>query len=72
MGNDADGYLISTRWSAEATHAGDGLYRAPTGAACQVWGITQWRVKDGIVAREWQLFNELDLMMQIARARLDG
>ena len=72
MGNEAEGYLISTRWSAEATHSGDGLYRAPTGAACQVWGITQWRVKGGIVEQEWQLFNELDLMMQIAKARLDA
>ena len=69
MGNDAEGYLIATRWSAEGTHSGGTLYRAPTGAECQIWGITQWRVKDGRVAQEWQLFNELDLMMQIARAR---
>lgn len=69
MGNDADGWLISTRWSAEGTHSGIGLYRDPTGAGCQIWGITQWRVKDAIVEQEWQLFNEFDLMMQIARAR---
>ena len=72
MGNDADGYLVSTRWSAEGTHDGDGLYREPTGAACQIWGITQWRVEDGKVRQEWQLFNEFDLMMQIARARHNG
>lgn len=72
MGNDADGRLISTRWSAEGTHSGGMLYREPTGAACQIWGITQWRVKDGIVEQEWQLFNEFDLMMQIARARSGG
>ena len=72
MGNADDGYLISTRWSAEATHSGDGLYRAPTGAACQIWGITQWRVKDGTIEQEWQLFNEFDLMMQIAAARRHG
>ncbi|MEO0486433.1 MAG: ester cyclase [Pseudomonadota bacterium] len=72
MGNDADGYLISTRWSAEGTHSGGTLYREPTGALCQIWGITQQRVKNGRVEQEWQLFNELDLMMQIAKARLDG
>lgn len=72
MGNDADGYLISTRWSAEGTHAGGGLYQDPTQAACQIWGITQQSVKAGIVTQEWQLFNELDLMMQIAKARLNG
>lgn len=72
MGNDADGWLISTRWSAEGTHSGGTLYREPTGAACQIWGITQWRVQNGIVEQEWQLFNEFDLMMQIARARSRG
>lgn len=72
MGNDEDGYLISTRWSADATHTGGTLYRDPTGQKCQIWGITQQRVKDGIVEQEWQLFNELDLMIQIAKARQGG
>jgi len=69
MGNEADGWLISTRWSAEGTHTGGDSYGAPTGAACQIWGITQWQVKESKVVREWQLFNEFDLMMQIAAAR---
>ncbi len=72
MGNDTDNHLISTRWSAEGTHDGDGLYRGPTGATCQIWGITQWRVEDGKIRQEWQLFNEFDLMMQIARVRHSG
>ena len=69
MGNDADGWLISTRWSAEGTHSGNTIYREPTGKHCQIWGITQWRVEDGQIVREWQLFNEFDLMMQIEGAR---
>ena len=68
MGNASEGWLISTRWSAEGTHLGDGIYRQPTGRACQIWGITQWLVKDGLVEKEWQLFNEFDLMMQIVSA----
>ena len=70
MGNERDGWLVSTRWSAEGTHTGDGLYGAPTGHPCRIWGITQSRVRNGRIAREWQLFNELDLMMQIAKARI--
>ncbi|MGB1033541.1 MAG: ester cyclase [Primorskyibacter sp.] len=70
MGNDQDGWRISTRWSAEGTHSGGTLYRSPTGAQCQIWGITQWHVENGQIVREWQLFNELDLMMQIAAARM--
>ncbi|NVO57804.1 ester cyclase [Rhodobacteraceae bacterium B1Z28] len=70
MGNEPDGWRISTRWSAEASHAGESeIYKAPTGAKCQIWGITQWRVKAGKVEQEWQLFNEFDLMMQVAKAR---
>ncbi len=69
MGNEAEGWRIATRWSAEGTHAGGGLYREPTGRACQIWGITQWQVGGGRIRREAQLFNELDLMMQIAAAR---
>ena len=65
MGNELDGWLISTRWSAEGTHLGKGIYRSPSGKICQMWGITQWQVLNGIVQKEWQLFNELDLMMQI-------
>ena len=65
MGNELDGWLISTRWSAEGTHLGNGIYRSPSGRTCQMWGITQWQVLNGIVQKEWQLFNELDLMMQI-------
>ena len=65
MGNELDGWLISTRWSAEGTHLGKGIYRSPSGRTCQMWGITQWQVLNGIVQKEWQLFNELDLMMQI-------
>ena len=72
MGNETDGYLISTRWSAEGIHSGEALYRAPTEKKCQIWGLTHWRLKDGLIENETQLFNELDLMMQIGRARLDG
>ena len=70
MGNAQDGWLISTRWSAEGTHSGTTLYRDPTGAACQIWVIAQWPIQDGQVTKEWQLFNELDLMVQIAAVRL--
>ena len=69
MGNERDGWLISTRWSAEGTHLGDGIYKKPTSHFCQLWGITQWRVKSSVIEAEWQLFNEFDLIMQITKAR---
>ncbi len=69
MGNDDEGYLTSERWSATATHSGDGLYGAATGKPVTIWGITQHEIRDGRITREWMLFNELDLMMQIEAAR---
>jgi predicted ester cyclase len=69
MGNEDEGYITSERWSATATHAGAGIYGEPTGHEVQIWGITQHRISDGRIVREWMLFNELDLMMQIAAAR---
>ena len=69
MGNEADGFLTSERWSATGTHTGNGNYGAPSEIEAQIWGITQHHIIDGKVVREWMLFNELDLMMQIAAAR---
>ena len=71
MGNVATGFLISERWSATATHTQDGLFGSPSGIKVQIWGITQQHIIDGKVVREWLLFNELDVMMQIARAHHD-
>jgi len=69
MGNEKDGYLTSERWSATATHCGTGLYGVPTDCEVQIWGITQHEIVNGRIVNEWMMFNELDLMMQIAAAR---
>ena len=69
MGNEEEGWLISCRWSAEGTHLREGIFRSPTNKACQIWGITQWRVQNSKILQEWQLFNEFDLMMQIVSER---
>lgn len=66
MGNENEGFLTSERWSAEGTHTGPGMYGEPTNKAVQIWGITQHHIIDGKIIAEWMLFNELDLMMQLA------
>jgi len=70
MGNDEQGYMTSERWSATATHLGSALYGQATGIQVQIWGITQHHVQGGKIVSEWMLFNELDVMMQIAKSRL--
>ena len=66
MGNEEEGFLTSERWSAEGTHSGAGIYGEPTGKSVQIWGITQHKIVNGKIVAEWMLFNELDLMMQLA------
>ncbi len=67
MGNEAEGYLVSLRWSMVGTHRGHGIYGAPSGRRVHLWGITQQEIKKGVIQREWMLFNEFGVMMQIYR-----
>lgn len=66
MGNEQEEFLTSERWSAVATHTGPGMYGEPTGKSVQIWGITQHQIVGGKIVAEWMLFNELDLLMQLA------
>ena len=66
MGSPHTEILCSTRWSATGTHRGAGLYGVATQKPAQLWGITQQRIVDGRIHEEWTMFNELDLMMQLA------
>jgi len=70
MGNAAEGFLASLRWSAVGTHRGFGVYGPPTGRQCRLWGITQYRIEHGRVCEEWQMFNEFDLLQQIMASEL--
>ena len=67
MGNDDDGYLVSVRWSLVGTHRGNGIYGAPSGRRINMWGITQQEIRDGVIHKEWMLFNEFAVMQQIYR-----
>jgi len=68
MGNEKEGYLSSVRWSGNATHSGNGSFGPPTNRQVYIWGITQLKIVDGRIVEEWMMFNEMDLMMQIAGA----
>lgn len=71
MGNDAEGFLASTRWSLDAMHRGDVSLGPASDVPIQIWGITQHRIDRGKIVAEWMLFNELDVMMQIEARRHD-
>lgn len=67
MGNDHDGYRVSTRWSAVGTHTGHALYGEPSGREVFIWGITQHYITRGVITEEWTLFNELHVMQELLR-----
>jgi len=67
MGNDGEGYLVSTRWNVLGTHRGQGIYGAPSGRHIAMWGISQQEIRAGRICREWLLFNEFAVMQQILR-----
>ncbi len=67
MGNDADGFSVSVRWTALGTHRGYALYGAPTGRRVHLWGISQLYFVGGHIVEDWMLFNEFDVLAQILR-----
>lgn len=67
MGNDAEGYAVSVRWSAAGTHRGAGIYGMPTGRRVDLWGISQYVIRHGTIQEEWTMFNEFQVLQQIVR-----
>jgi hypothetical protein len=65
MGNERDGYLVSVRWSAQGVHRGNGPYGEPTDRAAHLWGINQQVIENGRVQKEWVMFNEFGILMQL-------
>jgi predicted ester cyclase len=65
MGNEADGYRVSVRWTAQGTHRGYGLYGPPSNRRVHLWGINQLYVSQGQITEDWMMFNEFDVMAQI-------
>ena len=67
MGNPADGFAVSVRWTAIGTHRGYGLYGQPTGRRVHLWGLSQLYFAGGQIVDDWSLFNEFDVLAQLLR-----
>lgn len=65
MGNDAQGYRVSVRWTALGTHRGWAMYGTPTGRRVHLWGISQLYITNGRITEEWSCFNEFDVLAQL-------
>lgn len=65
MGNEAEGFRVSVRWSAQGTHRGYALYGNPTGRRVHLWGINQLYISGGRITEDWLMFNEFDVLAQL-------
>jgi predicted ester cyclase len=65
MVRDTDNGRIGLLWSLSGFHTGPGLTPTPSGQRLRLAGLTQWQLNDGGIAKEWTLFNEIDLLRQI-------
>lgn len=61
----AAGDVVVTRWSAEATHAGDFMGLLPTGRRVTFTGIAYDRFEAGKIVERWEHFDRLGLLEQI-------
>lgn len=60
-----EGDRLALRWSATATHTGDGLGFPATGRTVRFTGMTIGRVKDGQLVEGWNSFDQLGLLQQL-------
>ncbi len=65
MGNAREGFLAAIRWSLQGTHRGYGRYGEPTGRGTTMWGINHWVIEGGQITKEWMMFNEFGVLMQL-------
>ena len=41
------------------------MFGTPTGREVHLWAITQWQIKDDRILKEWTIFNEFGVWMQL-------
>lgn len=67
------GVKVAVRWVIDGHHLGYGVLSelgAPTGHRLQVMGMTHYHYKDGRIVDEWNVYDELSLLMQIKLAEM--
>jgi predicted ester cyclase len=62
------GFKVAVRWIMEGHHLGYGILSElgkPTGERLQVMGMTHYHYKNGLIVDEWNVYDELSLLVQI-------
>jgi len=61
----AEGDKVAFRWSATATHRGNGLKFAATNKPVRFAGMGIIRVENGKLAEGWNIFDQLGMLQQL-------
>ncbi len=61
----AEGDLVTTLWTWNATHTGEFMGLAPTGKKISSTGQTTFRCKDGMIAEGWWHYDVMGMMRQL-------
>ena len=71
MGGNKD-WDVSLRWRVLGLHEGIGFFGQPSGAIADIMGISQYKVRDGLIQEEWLTFDGLDVLKQIEAQRMQA
>jgi steroid delta-isomerase-like uncharacterized protein len=66
----AEGDKVAFRWSATATHRGNGLNFAATNRPVRFSGMGIIRVENGKLVEGWNIFDQLGMMQQLGVVNL--
>ena len=66
----AEGDKVAFRWSATATHRGNGLNFAATNRPVRFSGMGVIRVENGKLVEGWNIFDQLGMMQQLGVVNL--
>jgi predicted ester cyclase len=70
---DEGGVKVAVRWVMEGHHLGYGILSElgkPSSQRLQVMGITHYHYKNGRIVDEWNVYDELSLLMQIELGKM--
>ncbi len=67
----AEGYKVCTRISMTGTHQGDFLGIPATSKTVNLQGVVISQLRDDLIAKEWELLDQLTLLQQLGIASQD-
>jgi predicted ester cyclase len=64
------GVRVAALWRFTGTYTGAPVYGPPTGSSVDVLGVSMFEFRDSVIVREYRVYDELALLVQVTRARM--